>query len=31
LGSGLPDFSTSKHTKTEKYIYQMSTNYTKRL
>jgi hypothetical protein len=27
---GLPDFSWSKHTKTEK-IYQMTTNYAKRL
>jgi hypothetical protein len=28
--AGLPDFSWSKHTKTEK-IYQMTTNYTERL
>jgi hypothetical protein len=29
LGSGLPDFSWSKHIKTGK-IYQMTTTYTKR-
>jgi hypothetical protein len=28
--AGLPDFSRSKHSKMGKYMYQMTTNYTKR-